>query len=250
MFAAENLPDQNGVFATSYAARAVLSRVYLMLEQFDLAAIEAEEVIMSGVFSLLPELASVFNASENTREDIFSLQFTTQDAINANSFFYSGDLEGGGGFIGITDDHAAKYETGDIRSTLFYFDLQSGTRRTAKWLVNIPKDGNLTLIRLAEMYLTRSECRFRQGDFVGAADDLDLIRNRVGLPELSVTEINLDVILKERFLELVFEGHQFRDTKRTRQPVGDLSFDDPRLIYPIPQREMDVNPALVQNEGY
>jgi hypothetical protein len=242
LFAAENLPDQNGIFATSYAARAVLSRVYLMQERFALAAAEADQVIESGAFTLLTEPSKIYNASENTSEDIFSLQYTAQNFLNINSFFYSD-------FIGITDEHIAKYEAEDIRSTLFYLDPQSGTRRTSKWLANT-NDGNVSLIRLAEMYLTRSECRFRNGDIEGAASDLNVIRVRAGLPELMPSEINLEVILKERFLELVFEGHQFRDVKRSRQPVGDLSFDDPRLIYPIPQREMDVNPALVQNEGY
>ena len=152
--------------------------------------------------------------------------------------------------LGITDEHIAKYEAGDKRSTLFYLDLKNGTRRTSKWKATSSNDGNMSLARLAEMYLTRSECRFRNGDVEGAASDLNVIRIRAGLPELMPSEITLEVILKERFLELVFEGHQFRDVKRNRQPVGDLSFDDPSLIYPIPQREMDVNEALVQNEGY
>ena len=41
-FASNNLPDQNGVFATSYAARVLLSRLYLMKEQYLLAESEAD----------------------------------------------------------------------------------------------------------------------------------------------------------------------------------------------------------------
>jgi hypothetical protein len=250
LFATANLEDENGVFATSYAAKAVLSRVYLMQEQYDLATDEVDDVIKSGVFFLLPEVADVFNSSRNTIEDIFSLQYTANEGVNVPSFLYSGVIEGGGGFIGIRDEHIAKYSDEDKRNTLFYIDQQNAIRRTAKWKPIISNDGNVSLIRLAEMYLTRSECRFRNGDVDGAVSDLNVIRVRAGLPELGASEINLEVILKERFLELVFEGHQFRDVKRNRQPVGDLPFDDPSLIYPIPQREMDVNPALVQNEGY
>ncbi len=250
IFAADNLPEQNGVFATRFAAKAVLSRVYLIQEQYDLAAVEVDDVIKFGAFALLPEFAFVFNSSENTSEDIFSLQFTANERLNNLSFLYSGVIEGGGGFIGITDEHLAKYEADDKRSKLFYIDQKNKIRRTAKWQPISSNDGNMSLIRLAEMYLTRSECRFRIGDIEGATSDLNIIRVRAGLPILLETEINLSIILKERFLELVFEGHQFRDVKRTQQPIGDLSFDDPRLIYPIPQREMDVNPAMVQNEGY
>lgn len=249
-FAKANLPTQNGIFANSLAASALLSRVYLMQENFELAAAEAERVIASGVYHLVPDLANVFNASDNTSEDIFALQITPMDFGHSLNFFYSGELEGGGGFIGITEAHLEKYEADDLRKELFYLDEQSSTRRTSKWQPNPFNDGNLTLIRLAEMYLTRAESRFRTGDILGATQDLNIIRKRAGLHELSSTDLSLEVILKERFLELIFEGHQFRDAKRNRKWVRDLPFNDARLIYPIPLRELEVNRALVQNEGY
>ena len=248
LIAKANLPEQNGAFANTYAASALLSRVYLMQEKFDLAAAEADRVIASGQYELLAELQHVFNQGENSAEDIFTIQVTSQDGFNRVSSFYSGQLEGGGGFIGITDVHLTKYEPGDHRAKLFYLDQQSGTRRTGKWRMNATRDGNVTTIRLAEMHLTRAEGRFRTGDETGALEDVNTIRNRAGLPAL--TNIDLEMILNERFLELVFEGHQFRDTKRNRKPFGNLAFDDPSLVYPIPQRELDVNRALVQNEGY
>jgi hypothetical protein len=248
LFAKANLPEQNGVFANTYAASALLSRVYLMQEKFDLAAAEADRVIASGQYELLADLEQVFNQSENSAEDIFTIQVTSQDGANRVSFFYSGSLEGGGGFVGITDVHLTKYETDDQRAKLFYLDQQSDTRRTSKWRVNATRDGNVTTLRLAEMYLTRAEGRFRTGDTSGALEDVNAIRNRAGLPAL--TNIDLEIILNERFLELVFEGHRFRDAKRNRKPFGNLTFDDPSMVYPIPQREMDVNGALVQNKGY
>jgi len=249
-FAKANLAKENGVFATTYAASAVLSRVFLMQEKYDLAGMEADRILKEGGYELLSDLMAVFNASNNTSEDIFSIQITTRDNVHTVPYLYSGELEGGGGFIGITDEHIAKYEEGDKRKTLFYLDEQSDSRRTAKWRPNVSNDGNITLIRLAEMYLTRAETRFRTGDISGATEDINNIRNRAGLPDLIESELTLDHILKERFLELVFEGHQYRDVKRNRQSVRDLAFNDARLIYPIPQRELEVNSALVQNEGY
>lgn len=248
LFAKANLPAQNTVFANSYAASALLSRVYLMQEKFDLATIEADRVISSGQFDLLTDFGQVFNQSENSKEDIFAIQITSQDGFNLLSNLYTGQLEGGIGEIGITDVHLTRYEMGDQRANLFYFDQQSSTLRSSKWRVRASRDGNVTIIRLAEMYLTRAEGRFRTGDAAGALEDINIIRNRAGLP--SLTNIDLDIILNERFLELVFEGHQYRDTKRNRRQFGSLPFDAPSLIYPIPQREMDVNKALVQNEGY
>lgn len=248
LFAKEHLPTQNGWRISTYAASALLSRVYLMQEEYGLAATEADRVILSGQYELIEDQEQVFNQPDNSAEDIFSLQITSQDGFNGISHFYSGELEGGGGFIGITDKHLTKYRTDDLRANLFYFDQQSGTRRTSKWRLNAANDGNITIFRLAEMYLTRAEGRILTGDEEGALEDLNIIRKRSGLSSLS--DINLEIILEERFLELVFEGHQFRDTKRNRKMFGDHPFDDPRLIYPIPQREMDVNRALKQNEGY
>lgn len=249
-FAKTNLPEENRVFAATYAASALLSRVHLMQEEYALALAESNRIIQANAYQLLPDLTTVFNRSTNTEETIFDIQIIAQDFGHAINFFYGGELEGGGGFIGITDEHLAKYEMADKRRTLFYLDEQSGTRRTTKWKPNASDDGNITLIRLAEMYLTRAETRFQLGDRVGAAQDLNTIRNRAGLPNLAVSDITLDHILKERFLELIFEGHQYRDAKRTRQSVRDLPFNHASLIYPIPQRELEVNTALVQNEGY
>jgi hypothetical protein len=48
----------------------------------------------------------------------------------------------------------------------------------------------------------------------------------------------------------MFEGHSLRDRKRTQTSIGNLAFSADELVYPIPQREMDVNENLVQNPGY
>ncbi len=249
--AKQYLPAENGFFPTTYSASALLSRIYMTQEEFDLAAQEADRVISSGQFELLASHQDVFNQASNTPEDIFAIQITSTNGTNHMSHFYSGQLEGGGGFIGITDNHLEHYEPGDQRLELFYFDQQQmGTRRTGKWLTRPSFDGNISIIRLAEMYLNRAEARFHIADLDGATADLNVIRTRAGLPVLDSTAIDLEIILMERYRELVFEGHQLRDRKRTRSAIGDLPFDDPSLIFPIPQREMDVNPALVQNQGY
>lgn len=79
-------------------------------------------------------------------------------------------------------------------------------------------------------------------------EDINTIRNRVGLPELST--LSIEDILFERHLELAFEGHRIHDLKRTQSSVGAFAFDAPELVFPIPQRERNVNPDLVQNPGY
>ena len=243
------LPETNGGLATTYAASALISRVYLMQGLFEVAVSEADRVITMGGFELVANYADAFNQSGNTSEDIFAIEVTSQDGVNDFITFYSAQERGGRGDIDITEAHLAEYEAGDTRRDLFYVD-DLGIPRTGKWVPNASQDGNINIIRLAEMYLTRSEARFLAGDLAGAAEDINLIRARAGLAPIAPADLTLDIILQERKLELMFEGHLFRDSKRNQQNIGGLSFDSDALIYPVPQRELDANTNLVQNPGY
>ncbi|MBC8172916.1 MAG: RagB/SusD family nutrient uptake outer membrane protein, partial [Chitinophagales bacterium] len=63
-------------------------------------------------------------------------------------------------------------------------------------------------------------------------------------------DVTLDDILFERRLELAHEGFKVFDIKRLHGTVGTMNYNDPKLIYPIPVKEIDVNPNLIQNPGY
>ncbi len=247
--AKDKLPESNGAFATTYAASAILSRVYLMQENYQSALTEADRVIGSGAFELVASYADAFNQSGNTAEDIFAIEVTSQDGANDFITFYSAQERGGRGDIDITEAHLAEYEDGDARRDLFYVD-DLGIPRTGKWVPNASQDGNINIVRLAEMYLTRAEARFQTNEIDGAVADVNVVRARAGLAPLEAGSLTIEAILTERKLELMFEGHLFRDSKRTRQDIGDLSFSADELIYPIPQRELDVNENLAQNPGY
>jgi hypothetical protein len=78
--------------------------------------------------------------------------------------------------------------------------------------------------------------------------DVNTIRARAGLAPLAA--VTLNDITRERYLELAFEGHNLHEAKRLQTSVGSFAWNSPKLIMPIPQREMDVNKQLVQNEGY
>ena len=145
----------------------------------------------------------------------------------------------------IRASHIAQYETGDKRKD--YFVLSGGNYYTLK---HLDRFGDVPVIRLSEMYLTRAEANQRSSTAVGATplSDVNAIRTRAGLPALAA--VTLADILKERRSELAFEGQFLPDVKRTQTAVGALAWNSPKLIMPIPQREMDVNKKLVQNEGY
>lgn len=100
------------------------------------------------------------------------------------------------------------------------------------------------------MYLTRAEANLRGGTSIGAApvEDVNVIRERAGLDP--VAAVTIDDVMHERRLELAFEGHRIFDAKRNQETIDGLEWNSPRLVYPVPRRELDANPNLVQNEGY
>lgn len=245
------LPESNGVYANTYVASAFLSRVYLQQGEYEDAFAEADRVIESGEYALTDTYEEAFNNAENSSEDIFAIQITSQDGANDLNLFYAADEEGGRGDVDIQQEHLDEYEEDDERLDLFYED-EEGDIRTGKFNNNI--DGNISVVRLVEMYLTRAEAAFRDGDEDTARDDLNFVRERVGLPEygggILAEDIELEDILRERKLELMFEGQLLHDIKRTEGSVGSIPWDSPRLVFPIPQREMDANGELEQNDGY
>ncbi|MGZ5248187.1 MAG: RagB/SusD family nutrient uptake outer membrane protein, partial [Flavitalea sp.] len=162
-----------------------------------------------------------------------------------NTFFSSN----GRGDIDITDAHLDKYEEEDDRLNLFYVD--GGAIYTGK---HENQYGNVTIARLAEMYLIRGESNFRLGGTpiggITPAQDINRIRARVNLDPIDAADLTLDAILRERRLELAFEGFALDDAKRLKQNIGATAWNSPKLVFPIPERETLVNDNLEQNEGY
>lgn len=247
------LPASNTIYATKNAAAAELSRVALMKADYPAALDAANRVITSGrntLASTFGELWFTFinNAGNSPSEYIFSMKVTTQDGVNGlNTYFgiNAGAGTAGRGDCKILAAHIAKYETGDLRKS--YFATVGGNQYTRK---HLDRYGNVAIVRLSEMYLSRAEANFRLNSATGEAplDDVNIIRRRDGLANLNT--IDLTSILNERYLETAFEGNRLHDIKRTRGNQSGTAWNSPKLILPIPQREMDVNKNLSQNEGY
>ncbi len=246
--AISKLPEENGVYASSGAASALLARVYLQKGDYAKARDAASSVIESGVYELLPTYAEVFNNDDNTSEDIFATQITSQDLMSSMTEFFSiPEFGGRDGDVEILDGHLNLYSPGDLRKDLF-FDGNGGMR-SGKWN-NLY--GVVNLIRLAEMYLTRAECNIRLSTAIGdtPVNDFNAIHTRAGLP--GALTVTLADILLERRLELSYEGFRIHDQRRLQESIGSLPYNDPKLVFPVPAREIEANPALAsqQNDGY
>jgi len=223
-------------------AAAMLARVYLQQGDYANALQAANRAIKNSKASLTETYAEAFGTA-NTSEDIFAIQVTPTSGIQGFNEFYSSSQRGD---IQITDASLGLYDSTDDRLNLFYND--NGSVYTGKFEELY---GNVHTIRLAEMLLVRAESNFRLGTVVGAAPvaDINAIRLRAKLPAYT-GELTLDKILKERQLELAFEGFRLDDVKRLQLSLGSLPWNSPKLIFPIPKREILANSNLIQNEGY
>jgi starch-binding outer membrane protein, SusD/RagB family len=253
------LPSTNGVYATKSAASAMLSRVYLQKADYAGARDAANRAIGSATGkSLLASFMNNFNQSANTSEDIFTIQVSDQDGSNNLQLFYSVDIFGArDGDIEVEPTYLNLYETQDVRrsstanpsvanfNTAFY--TKYSAYRTTKWR-DLYK--NVKVIRLAELYLTRAEANFRLGTAVGDTplNDINRIRTRSNATPLLV--LTLDDFYNERRRELAFEGFGLHDAKRFKKTIDGMPWNDNKLVFPIPFREINANSNLTQNAGY
>lgn len=141
------------------------------------------------------------------------------------------------------------------------------------------------LMRLAELYLNIAECHAALGNQQGVIDNLNKIRSRAGVPELTAADINgemslMDWVKNERFIELWNEGHRFFDVRRwaegqkylaagkreglnaaTQNPDFNTFFKRVQIsqafewsnrmyLYPLFKNEVYKNPQMVQAPGY
>ncbi|PHN02696.1 RagB/SusD family nutrient uptake outer membrane protein [Flavilitoribacter nigricans] len=121
---------------------------------------------------------------------------------------------------------------------------------------------DLVLMRLAEIYLMRAEARLRNGDTAGALEDVNTVRtSRTARPEqtpAALSEIDLDILFRERGFELYWEGFrrgdQIRFGKYEDTWTEKTDRDVNKRLFPIPQSAIDgasnVEGFLVQNAGY
>lgn len=115
---------------------------------------------------------------------------------------------------------------------------------------------NDRVIRYADVLLMHAEAAFHTGDENAAKTSLNLVRQRVGIPDISYTGQDLlEAIYRERRLELGMESHRFFDLVRTGRAaavLGPLGFmTGVHELFPIPQSQIQAtNGALMQNPGY
>jgi starch-binding outer membrane protein, SusD/RagB family len=254
-----------------WAAKAILSRVYLYLEDNNNALAAAIEVINNNAGYRLYERSEYLSVWSKTATVESLFEIITTDNVNAdrNSIGYytipSGYCE-----CAATDDFAAwlRSDLNDVRSDIVAQMSDNGDYlawwpqkylgqegASAPSYVNNPK-----IIRLSEVYLIAAEARVKGGNATGALSAVDYyndLREKRITGYVDAATVTLNDILDERRRELFCENSRFFDLVRNKININapivqfdPVSYTDYRVICAIPQRELDISPDLEQNPGY
>jgi hypothetical protein len=230
-------------YASKEAAWALLSRVYLYMNDDDNTIAYSDSVINSGRFTLetptsFPDMFA--NATSHT-EPIFVVAFIPEDNRGkfgsiASMIYSDGNSGWGEEFASQSYRDVLAENMNDVRWS-FIDTLHDENGNISKHMgievFYITKfsfqdgDPNLSspiMLRLAEMYLNRAEAYARKNDEAKALADVNEIRTNRGLAgdlynSVPAGSSLLEVVLKERRKELAFEAQRNFDIFRNKQDL-------------------------------
>ncbi|MFD3002945.1 RagB/SusD family nutrient uptake outer membrane protein [Pontibacter toksunensis] len=187
--------------------------------------------------------------------------------LSASFFFDSTDVRGPEFSMIYGQTFAQRYGPNDTRVWVRKFanDAEPGRTREGFRSAN-----NYRFVRYSDVLLMYAEVLNALGRTQEAYQYVDRVRERVGLAPLAVVkpglsqEAFLEQIMHERVTELAGEGHRWNDLDRwgyfeSQEKLNELIERDPAFstfmldrhrLLPLPQRDVDINPNLVQNPNY
>lgn len=250
--------------ATSWAAYALLSRVYLYTGKWQAAEAAASRLLEgNSLFRLEDDLSMVFTPS--SQEAIWQLAAVSPYTPTYDGYFNI--LTTAPSSQALRPALLDSFEAADLRKQDWISSYQDGTGTyyfAFKYKVQTIAAGTAypeqtTVLRLGELYLIRAEARLQQSDLAGAVSDINAIRNRAGLSPFSSNDPAAigGQLLRQRQLELFCEwGQRWLDLKRLSLTASVLTATKGKPwspgadLYPIPRKEITNNSHLTQNDGY
>ncbi len=267
--------------ASKGAAQALLAKAYLYQEKWQLASDMSSNVMSSGQYSLLTNYADVWReVGENKSESIYEVQATLTKGLVGYT-----DVQGprgtpdlGWGFNTPSIQLVNSYQSGDLRknatilsapSTLWDGFIAPTTWNNPRYnykayqsSIAEPWNGNkgetaknLRILKFSDLLLIHAEAAFELGNTSEALTQVNIIRNRAGLP--SLTSLTIDELYNERRWEMAMEHDRWFDIIRTGKAsaamlvVGKNFIVGTHELFPIPSDQIIASGGrLSQNPGY
>jgi len=242
-----------------WAANALLARTFLYTQNWDSAVAQATSIINNSLLYSLDTLNGIF--LKNSTEAIWQLQPVVPGYNTWDGYIFI--LTSSPSNVTLSNTIVNAFDSGDLRRTSWVDSLLSlGETYYYAYKYKVKTSTTLTeyymVLRLAEQYLIRAEAEAQQNNIPAAQADLNIIRNRAGLPKTSSGDQQslLSAIMKERQIEFFCEwGHRWLDLKRTSQIDSVLGIEKPGFIpsaslFPVLENDLLSDPNLTQNPGY
>lgn len=267
--------------ASKWAAKAFLSRLRLMENNWQAVLDLSNEIIASNQYSMVNPWTRLFLNEQNSSEAILEIQSERSPGffnMGIHGWFY------GNGEFRATQEAVDLFEK-PLKDARYEFTIKDN-KATSKFLpqplwtdAGIER-ANLTMLRLAETYFNKAEA-LNELDYETnkqeVLDILNMIRGRAadpafnnrfratapvgttGIPPLTLTDVDTQekmrqAIRVEKRRELMFEGLRWLDLLRwdPTYAMDIVNVTDPNKLYlPIPESEITLNnEVLKQNPGW
>ncbi|MCR9228774.1 MAG: RagB/SusD family nutrient uptake outer membrane protein [Flavobacteriaceae bacterium] len=248
-------PDQ-------WSASALLARVYLYQEDWQMAIDEASIILSDSGYSLNLEVDKVFQ--KESPETLWQLGPGLPGSNTKEAFTFV-IVNGPPPNSALTQTLINSFEVGDARFEQWVGSATDGSETwyfPYKYRQYVPTASTQEcsiIFRLVEQYLILAEANAQLGNLGPALEFLNTVRSRASLSPLSNLDQAslLEAIQAERRVEFFSEqGHRYFDLKRTGRAnavLGPLKagWEGSDVLLPIPESELLLNPNLLpQNEGY
>lgn len=256
-------PDVERGRATSFAAQALLAKVYLYQKSYDKVTAELQPLVAAikenKIIGLVPTPQTFPENLKTSKDVLFAVQYLkggVGESVHQNNRYRNND---NGNVINLAQ---SQFESDADNRKAMLRPTGSGQRpgKFNSVATNNETSGDFPIIRCAEVMLMYSEALNEQSSVpaTDALDALNSVRKNAGLPEKSLIDYPTKdafrkAVYQERRLELALECDRWFDIVRTGQFSAIFpGVDSYRQLYPVPMSEIENvnNKDGWQNEGY
>ncbi len=271
--------SKSSSYASRWAAEALLSRLYLYQggplgtngnEANEKVLVHANKVILESGKKLLQgnDYKNYYKKDNiGNQEDVFAINTKLRQSSIVGLYAMPRNPNYSGGLYRPSPYLLGLIEPQDLRNAFYEKNVTPGfpddNIAVSKFMLDFNSFNTTSpfrYLRLAEIYLNRAEALVKLQRDAEALGDLNVIRERAGLAILSglTGEALFLEILKQRKIELAFEGHSSYDEFRnglsmTRNYTSGstagitVAPTDRNVVMMLPEEEITDNPNLKQN---